>query len=155
MSRAVRWTIAGTTANKTAEPRIATADNDARGGMAVPLAAAAGSDMATDDITANVAGVCFLGPSPHAARSRAPVGAQNSVVGADQGLRAPSWGLMCRILYRFLALLARLAVRSGRSKDLEIIVLRHQIAVLHRQNNRPALADEDRACGCRKLGRGR
>ena len=52
---------------------------------------------------------------------------------------------MCRILYRFLALPARLAVRSGRSKDLEIIVLRHQIAVLHRQNNRPALADEDRA----------
>ena len=74
-----------------------------------------------------------------------PVGAQNSVVGADQGLRAPSWDLMCRILYRFLALLARLAVRSGCSKDLEIIVLRHQIAVLHRQNNRPALADEDRA----------
>ena len=66
-------------------------------------------------------------------------------MGADQGLCAPSWDLMCRILYRFLALLARLAVRSGRSKDLEIIVLRHQIAVLHRQNNRPALADEDRA----------
>ena len=53
------------------------------------------------------------------------MGAHNSVVGADQGLRAPSWGLMCRILYRFLALLVRLAVRSGRSKDLEIIVLRH------------------------------
>ena len=52
---------------------------------------------------------------------------------------------MCRILYRFLALLARLAVRSGRSKDLEIIVLRHQIAVLHRHNNRPALAEQDRA----------
>ena len=31
---------------------------------------------------------------------------------------------MCRILYRFLASLARLTVRSGRSKDLEIIVLR-------------------------------
>ena len=46
-----------------------------------------------------------------------PVGAHNSVVGADQGFRAPSWDLMCRILYRFLALLARLAVRSGRSKD--------------------------------------
>ena len=40
--------------------------------------------------------------------------------------------------------LARLAVRSGRSKDLEIIVLRHQLTVLRRQNNRPALADEDR-----------
>ena len=30
---------------------------------------------------------------------------------------------MCCVLYRFLALLARLAVRSGRSKELEIIVL--------------------------------
>ena len=52
---------------------------------------------------------------------------------------------MCRILYRFLASLARLAVRSGRSKDLEIIVLRHQLTVLYRHNDRPALADEDRA----------
>ena len=51
---------------------------------------------------------------------------------------------MCRVLYRFLVSLARLAVRSGRSKDLEIIVLRHQLAVLHRRNDRPALADEDR-----------
>ena len=56
-----------------------------------------------------------------------------------------SWGPMCRILYRLLVSLARLAVRSGRSKDLEIIVLRHQLTVLHRQNNRPAVADEDRA----------
>ena len=47
-----------------------------------------------------------------------------------------SWEPMCRILYRLLASLARLAVRSGRSKDLEIIVLRHQLAVLRRQNNR-------------------
>ena len=31
----------------------------------------------------------------------APVGAHNSVVGAGQGLRAPSWDLMCRILCRF------------------------------------------------------
>ena len=52
---------------------------------------------------------------------------------------------MCRILNRFLALLVPLAVRSGRSKDLEIIVLRHQLGVLHRRNNRPQLADEDRA----------
>ena len=40
------------------------------------------------------------------------VGAHNAVVGADQGFRAPSWGLMCRILHRFLALLVRLAVRK-------------------------------------------
>ena len=52
---------------------------------------------------------------------------------------------MCRILYRLLVSLAGLAVRPGRSKDLEIIVLRHQLTVLHRQNSRPTLADEDRA----------
>jgi hypothetical protein len=38
-----------------------------------------------------------------------------------------------RIGYRFLAGLAPVAVRSGRSKDLEIIVLRHQLTVLRRQ----------------------
>ena len=52
---------------------------------------------------------------------------------------------MYRILYRFLALLARLAVRSGRSKDVEIIVLRHQLAVLRRQIDRPTLTDDDRS----------
>ena len=52
---------------------------------------------------------------------------------------------MYRILYRFLASLARLAVRSGRSKDLEIIVLRHQLGVLRRQVDRPAFSDDERS----------
>ena len=52
--------------------------------------------------------------------------------------------LVFHIFYRLLAGLARLAVRSGRSKDLEIIVLRHQIQVLRRQVNRPAINDDDR-----------
>jgi putative transposase len=52
---------------------------------------------------------------------------------------------MFRILYRFLASMARLAVRSGRSKDLEIIVLRHQLAVLGRRDARPVITDGDRS----------
>ena len=51
---------------------------------------------------------------------------------------------MFRILYRLIAALARLAVRSGRSKDLEIIVLRHQLVVLRRQTTTPILRDDDR-----------
>jgi len=40
--------------------------------------------------------------------------------------------------------MTRLAVRSGRSKDLEIIVLRHQLAVLGRRDARPTISDDDR-----------
>ncbi len=40
-------------------------------------------------------------------------------------------------------MLARLAVRSGHSKNLEIIVLRHQLRLLRRQIDRPALNDND------------
>ena len=52
---------------------------------------------------------------------------------------------MHRTLYRLVIGLVGLAVRSGRSKDLEIIVLRHQLAVLRRQVDRPAINDDDRA----------
>ena len=51
---------------------------------------------------------------------------------------------MHRTLYRLVIGLVALAVRSGRSKDLEIIVLRHQLAVLRRQVDRPAIDDDDR-----------
>ena len=54
------------------------------------------------------------------------------------------WSLVYRILYRFIAALVRLAMRSGRSLDLEIMVLRHQLAVLRRQIDRPELTDDDR-----------
>jgi len=49
-----------------------------------------------------------------------------------------------RILYRFLGALAGLAMRSGRSKDLKIIVLRHQLTVLRRESDRPTIDDDDR-----------
>ncbi|NNF53244.1 MAG: hypothetical protein HKN03_02260 [Acidimicrobiales bacterium] len=40
--------------------------------------------------------------------------------------------IVFRTLYSFFSSPARLAVRSGRSKDLEIIVLRHENTVLRR-----------------------
>ncbi|MCP3856483.1 MAG: integrase, partial [Actinomycetia bacterium] len=51
---------------------------------------------------------------------------------------------MFPILYRLVSVLAQLAVRSGRSKELEIVVLRHQLQVLRRQIDRPKLTDDDR-----------
>ena len=52
---------------------------------------------------------------------------------------------MYRIMYRLLVALVRLAVRSRRSSDLEIIVLRRQLTVLCRQVNRPEFTDTDRS----------
>jgi putative transposase len=69
----------------------------------------------------------------------------NVVVGVEWRRYAGDPGCVSRILYRFLASLARLAVRSGRSRDLEIIVLRHQLAVLRRSTKRPPITDEDRS----------
>jgi hypothetical protein len=85
-----------------------------------------------------------MGASAVVIEEVAPVGARYSVAGSDQARCTESWVLMFRILYRFLALLARLAVRSARSKDLEIMVLRHQLTVLQRQNSQPQLNDHDR-----------
>ncbi len=49
------------------------------------------------------------------------------------------------MIYRLLVALVALAVRSGRSKDLEIVVLRHQLAVLQRTAKPPRLNDRDRS----------
>jgi putative transposase len=51
---------------------------------------------------------------------------------------------MFRVLYRLLVGLAQLAARTGRAKDLEIVVLRHQVAVLKRTVT-PKLTDTDRS----------
>ncbi|MCP4963740.1 MAG: hypothetical protein GY926_00710, partial [bacterium] len=50
---------------------------------------------------------------------------------------------MSRLLYRFLAQLAGLAVRSRRCKDPQITLLRHENAVLRRQVDRPSHNDDD------------
>ena len=73
------------------------------------------------------------------------VGGRDSVVARWTGATLPILGSHVSRSDRFLASSARLAVRSGRSEDLEVIVLRHQLTVLRLQNNRPTLGDEDRA----------
>jgi hypothetical protein len=52
---------------------------------------------------------------------------------------------MHTVLYRLLVTVVTLLARSGRDKDLEILVLRHQLLVLRRQIDRPALNETDRS----------
>ena len=52
---------------------------------------------------------------------------------------------MFRLFYRLLVALMVLAVRSGRSKDLEIVVLGHQLAVLQRRAKPLRLNEGDRS----------
>ena len=48
------------------------------------------------------------------------------------------------LLTRRVLALVLLRFRTERSKDLEIVVLRHELAVLRRQVSRPKLAEADR-----------
>jgi hypothetical protein len=87
------------------------------------------------------------------------VGAENCVTASDQGCGATprpepaappgsSITMAFRLAYltlaRVLSWLALLA-RSDAAKDVEILVLRHEVAVLRRHNPRPTLTWVDRA----------
>jgi hypothetical protein len=49
------------------------------------------------------------------------------------------------LLYRFLCWLVRVLVRGGGVRDLEIVVLHHQLAILRRGGRRPRYTTADRA----------
>jgi putative transposase len=49
------------------------------------------------------------------------------------------------LLYRLLCVLVGVLVRRGRERELEIIVLRHQLAILRRSGKRPRYTSADRA----------
>jgi putative transposase len=51
--------------------------------------------------------------------------------------------LVYAVLRQFLQMLTQLA-RDGGGEDVELLVLRHQVAVLRRQVHRPDLQPEDR-----------
>jgi hypothetical protein len=93
--------------------------------------------------------------------TRDGVGAENRVTASDQRLRrqstsqtrltsrpAGSLAVALRLAYlalaRVLSWLTLLA-RSDETKDVEILVLRHEVAVLRRHNPRPTLTWVDRA----------
>jgi hypothetical protein len=68
---------------------------------------------------------------------------------------------MWSLLYLVVPALARLLVSGGRpdrddgAKDLEILVLRHQLRVLQRTAGRPQLRTIDRMLSRRRVGRSR
>jgi hypothetical protein len=54
------------------------------------------------------------------------------------------WSLVYLVVCRLFALVV-LCCRSSGSKELEIVVLRHELSILRRQAKRPQLREADRA----------
>jgi putative transposase len=59
------------------------------------------------------------------------------------------WSFVYLALGRMIGLFL-LCFRWGDAKEVEILVLRHELEILRRQQPHPRLEPKDRACGCRK-----
>jgi hypothetical protein len=53
---------------------------------------------------------------------------------------------LCYVALQWILQLAVLRVRSNDFKDLEIVVLRHELGILRRRSRRPVMAWADRLC---------
>jgi putative transposase len=53
--------------------------------------------------------------------------------------------VLMRVLYRLLCVVVRVLARDGGERELEIVVLRHQLAILRRGGKRPRYTTADRA----------
>ena len=65
---------------------------------------------------------------------------------------------LCYMVFRWVLQLATLRLRSNDGKELEIVVLRHELAILRRRTRRPAMTWTDRcflAAASRLLPRAR
>src|ERR687894_2359743 len=74
----------------------------------------------------------------------APLTCVISVLGCQGMIVSVSWRLVYMIFFQLVNLLVLLG-RSSASKDIELLVLRHEVAVLRRTNPRPRLDWADRA----------
>lgn len=118
------------------------------------------ADRAARAFLSGAASTVFTTPSRAAQVPEAPVGCTNSVVGAvgcERSVggqpgsvgRSLPWRLSVLVLFVYLFVrrlfaLVLLLARSDASKELELLVLRHELSILRRQKRRPQLTGSDR-----------